>query len=230
MKIRRVLHESYPLCLFSEEVGNADEWLRIVPLGSRGEGQVAIGLIDWLSRPRLTLSAAWALARHVLPYNIHALLTIETQAIPLAHELALTLSQLNSREISCVVCRKEIKPYMSDPITATYQPAMSPDLKVAVLDGHQAQRLRGKRVALVDIAVISGATMRVLEEIAKRAGADVVCRAAALVRGAYEEEILCIKRLSPLTWSEEEGGWVEEMEVEDRASLTSLSRSGHDEP
>jgi adenine/guanine phosphoribosyltransferase-like PRPP-binding protein len=103
---------------------------------------------------------------------------------------------------------------MSDPITATYQPAMSPDLKVAVLDGHQAQRLQAKRVALVDVAMISGATMRVLEKIAARAGAEVICRAAALVRGTYEEEVLCIKRLSPLTWVEEEGGWVEEMEGE----------------
>jgi len=215
MKIRRVLRESYPLCLFSKEVGRVDEWVRIVPLGPRREGQVAIGLIDWLSRPALTLSAAWALAGQILSYHIDVILTIETQAVPLAHELALILSQLSSREISCAVCRQEIKPYMSDPITAAYQPAMSPDLKVAVLDGHQAQRLEGRRVALVDVAVISGATMKVLEEIATRARAEVVCRAAALVRGPYEEEILCIKHLSPLTWSEEEGGWVEEMEVEE---------------
>jgi len=104
---------------------------------------------------------------------------------------------------------------MSDPITATYQPAMSPDLKVAVLDGHQAQRLEGKRVALVDVAVISGATMRVLEEISERAGADILCRAAALVRGVYDKEIISIKHLSPLTWSEEEGGWIEEVELQE---------------
>jgi adenine/guanine phosphoribosyltransferase-like PRPP-binding protein len=213
MSIRRVLYESYPLRLFSEQAGQVDEWVRIVPLGPRGEGQVAIGLIDWLSRPQLSLSTAWVLGKYLLPYDIDFLLTIETQAIPVAHEMALILSQLNSREIGCVVCRQEIKPYMKDPITATYQPAMSPDLKVAVLDGHQAQRLRGKRVALVDVAMISGATMRVLEAIAVRAGAEVVCRAAALVRGACEEDILCIRRLPPLIWSEEEGGWVEEMEV-----------------
>jgi len=215
MKIRRVLHESYPLCLFSEEVGKVDEWVRIVPLGPSREGQVAIGLIDWLCRPALTLSAAWALAAYLLPYDIDVLVTIETQAIPLAHELALILRELSRREIGCVVCRKEIKPYMSDPITATYQPAMSPDLKVAVLDGHQAQRLEGKRVALVDVAVISGATMRVLEEISERAGADILCRAAALVRGVYDKEIISIKHLSPLTWSEEEGGWIEEVELQE---------------
>ena len=209
MKVRRVLHKSYPLRLFSGEV---DEWVPIVPIGPDGEGQVAIGLIDWLSRPVLTQSAAWALASKLLPFEIEAILTIETQAIPLAHELALILSQLGSQEIGCAVCRKEIKPYMSDPIIATYQPAMSPDLKVAVLDGHLARKIKGKRVALVDVAVISGATMGVLEEIATRAGARVVCRAAALVRGPYEKEILCIKHLSPLTWSEEEGGWVEEVE------------------
>lgn len=63
-------------------------------------------------------------------------------------------------------------------------------------------------MAPVDVPVISGATMKVVEEIATHAGAEVVCRAAALVRGPYEEEILCIKRLSPLTWSEQEGaGW-----------------------
>jgi adenine phosphoribosyltransferase len=217
MKIRRVLHESYPLRLFAEETGRVDEWVRIVPLGPRGEGQVAIGLIDWLSRPELTLATAWALARHILPHDVEALVAIETQAIPLAHELALILSQLTSREVACVICRQEIKPYMSDPITVTYQPAMSPDLKVAILDGHQAHRLRGKRVALVDVAVISGATMDVLEGIAVRAGGEVVCRAAALVRGAYDKQILCIKHLSPLTWSEEEAGWVEEVEVEDGA-------------
>jgi len=215
MKIRRVLRESYPLCLFSKEVGRVDEWVRIVPIGPNGEGQVAIGLIEWLSRPALTLSAAWALAGQILSYHIDVILTIETQAIPLAHELALILSQLSSREISCAVCRQEIKPYMSDPITATYQPAMSPDLKVAVLDGHQAQRLEGKRVALVDVAVISGATMRVLEEISERAGADILCRAAALVRGVYDKEIISIKHLSPLTWSEEEGGWIEEVELQE---------------
>jgi adenine phosphoribosyltransferase len=214
MGVRRVLYGSYPLSLFSDEAGQVDEWVRIVPLGARGEGQVAIGLIDWLSRPELTLSTAWVLGRYLLPYDVDFLLTIETQAIPVAHEMALILSQLSSREVGCVVCRQEIKPYMSDPITATYQPALSPDLKVAVLDGQHAQKLDGKRVALVDVAMISGATMRVLKEVATRAGAQVVCRTAALVRGSYEEEVLCIKRLAPLIWSDEEGGWVEEMEVE----------------
>lgn len=215
MVVRRVLRESYPLCLFADEMGKVDEWVRIVPLGPKGEGQVAIGLIDWLSRPELTLSTAWVLSRHVLPYEVDLLMAIETQALPLAHELALILSQLSSREVGCVICRQEIKSYMSDPITSTYQPTMSPDLKVAVLDGQQAQRLNGKRVALVDVAVISGATMGVLEEMATRAGGEVVCRAAALVRGAYKEEILCIKHLSPLTWSDDEGGWVEEIEIEE---------------
>jgi adenine/guanine phosphoribosyltransferase-like PRPP-binding protein len=131
------------------------------------------------------------------------------------HELALLLSQLTSRDITCVICRQEIKPYMTDPITVTYQPAMSPDLKVAILDSQQASKLKGKRVALVDVAVISGATMEVLESIAVRAGGEVACRAAALVRGAYHKEIVCIKHLSPLTWSEEEDGWVEEIDVEE---------------
>ena len=48
------------------------------------------------------------------------------------------------------------------------------------LDGHDVERIRGKRVAIIDDVFATGESLAAIEALAKDAGANVVARAAIL--------------------------------------------------
>jgi len=205
--VRRYFFQEYPFSLSGK--GDAvDVWVPIMRAAGE-KGELAIGVIDWLHSPALVNRAAQVLAGRLVSQEFDFLLSIETQAIPLIHVLASSLSSLLDRDIPYLVCRKEVKAYMEAPLVERYRPAMAKEERLAVLDGRHAQRLRGSKVVLVDVAVISGQTMEVLEKIVKRAGGEVVCRAAVVARGGYSEGLVALQTMPLLTWSEERGAWME---------------------
>lgn len=205
--VRRYFFQEYPFSLSGK--GDAvDVWVPIVGAGSE-KGELAIGVIDWLHSPVLVNRAARILAGRLVSQEFDLLLSIETQAIPLVHMLASTLSTLLDRDIPYLICRKEVKPYMERPLVERYRPAMAEEERLAVLDGRHAQRLRGSKVVLVDVAMISGQTMEVLDRISARAGGEVICRAVVVARGGYPKGLVALQTVPLLTWAEERGAWME---------------------
>ena len=63
------------------------------------------------------------------------------------------------------------------------------------LDGCDAEKLRGKRVALIDDAIATGESIEAIENLAKTAGADVVARAAILaeLQSVHRSDIIYLK-------------------------------------
>ncbi len=205
--VRRYFFQEYPFSLSGK--GEAvDVWVPIVPAAGE-KGELAIGVIDWLHSPVLVNRAARVLAGRLVSREFDFLLSIETQAIPLIHGLASTLSTLLDRDIPYLICRKEMKPYMEAPLAERYRPAMAKEERLAVLDGRHAQHRGGCMGVLVVGAVICGQRLGVLATNVGRAGGEVVCRAAVVARGGYSEGLVALQTVPLLTWSEERGAWRE---------------------
>lgn len=150
----------------------------------------AIAAFVILGDVEMTERAAEALAKIVPPADV--LMTAETKGIPLAHALARLLG-----EKRFVVARKSVKGYMEHPLIERDRSITTAGEQILVLQDEDAALLRGKRVLLVDDVISTGGSMRAMEALARRAGADVCGRAAILAEGdaALRKDILYLERL-----------------------------------
>ena len=91
--------------------------------------------------------------------EVDFVVTAEAKGIPLAYEIS---KILNLNEY--IVARKSIKAYMEEPI-------------------EDANKIKGKRVALIDDVISTGQSLKALERLVEKAGANVVAKAAILAEG-----------------------------------------------
>jgi len=106
------------------------------------------------------------------------LITSESKGIALAHAISRLLGHANY-----VVCRKEIKKSMLNPIVVRYKPITSGAELLLCIDSRSARLLEGKRVGVVDDVVSTRASMDAIEELVKKAGGKVRARAVMLAEG-----------------------------------------------
>lgn len=118
------------------------------------------------------------------------LVTTEIKGIPLVHAIA---RNLGSKPY--VVCQKRVRPFMLSPLVVTFKPITAKTEQELYMDGRDAAKIRGKRVALVDDVFSTGETVRAMEELVRQAGGHIVARAAMLLEG---EEIPGIEHLAIL--------------------------------
>lgn len=137
----------------------------------------------------LTNACAHRLAERLRAFSFDCLVSVEAKALPLAHMIATYLSdETTGRYFPYAVCRKSVKEYMKDPLTVEVKSITTSSMQTLVLDGADASRVRGRRVAVVDDVVSTGGSMRAVNELLERADADVVARAAVLLEeGGYQD-------------------------------------------
>ena len=65
------------------------------------------------------------------------------------------------------------------------------------LDGIDAEKIKGKKVCILDDVISTGHSLAALEDLAKTAGADVVVKAALLAEGdaADRDDIVFLEKL-----------------------------------
>ena len=133
----------------------------------------------------LTNACAREIAARLEPFDFDYIVSLEAKALPLIHMVATYLSDpLIGRYFPYVVCRKSVKGYMKNPLTVQVKSITSPTVQSLVLDGVEAERLRGQRVAVVDDVVSTGGSLRAVEELLRRADAKIVARATVLLEEA----------------------------------------------
>ena len=96
-------------------------------------------------------------------------MTAEAKGICLTYEMSRLMGM---KEF--VVARKSKKPYMQNAISFKACSVTTQKEQTLWLDGVEAEKIRGKRVALIDDVIATG------ESLAKAEGANVVARAAIL--------------------------------------------------
>lgn len=120
------------------------------------------------------------------------ILTAEAKGISLAHEIA-----KNIGEKSFVVARKSEKAYMNDPINVEVNSITTKNTQKLFLDSKDIEKIKGKKIALVDDVISTGESMNALESLVEKAGGEVVQKLAILAEGDAEnrDDIIYLEKL-----------------------------------
>ena len=110
--------------------------------------------------------------------EVDFVVTAEAKGIPLAYEIS---KILNLNEY--IVARKSIKAYMEEPIEVEVNSITTTNSQKLYLNNQDANKIKGKRVALIDDVISTGQSLKALERLVEKAGANVVAKAAILAEG-----------------------------------------------
>lgn len=125
--------------------------------------KIKIASFNLLGDVELVNKSAKEIAKRIKFFEFDVLVGPEVKVVPLIHELARITKSKNY-----VIFRKNIMGYMVKPV-------QSEGKNKLVLDGRDAEMLRGKKVVVVDDVVSTGRTTREIITLLKKLDAKVVC-------------------------------------------------------
>ena len=128
----------------------------------------------------LTVACAGALLEKAPEYDY--LITAEAKGIPLAHEMA-----RQHGDSDYFVARKHTKLYMSSVFKSSVRSITTDAEQTLYLDGKDAEKMRGKRILLVDDVISTGEALRALEALVEKAGGIICGKMAILAEGDAQE-------------------------------------------
>lgn len=146
--------------------------------------------------PELTTAVAKALLEKAPEYDY--MITAEAKGIPLVHELA----RLDGNR-RYIVARKAPKLYMNDVTEVRVQSITTAHEQRLCIDGADAERMKGKRILVVDDVISTGESLKAIEALVEKAGGTVCGRMAVLAEGdaQYRNDLIYLEPL-PLFDSE----------------------------
>ena len=153
------LHRELPICKVNDEL--------------------SIAAFILFGDQEITVACAAALLKLVPAEDYDYLLTSEAKSIPLIHEMA-----RQSGAERYFIARKGAKAYMPDPIFVEDESITTAGVQRLYLGRDDADRIRGKRILLVDDVISKGGSMLAMEKLVALAGGTVVDRIAVLAEGA----------------------------------------------
>lgn len=168
---------------YSVRVGRLERQLQIVNVGN-----VSVALLNLLGDTELTEEAAAELAR-LMPTGIETLITPEVKAVPLAH----ALSRITG--VPYVVARKTEKPYMVGAVKRTVLSITTGRPQELVIDGADIDRVRGRKVAIVDDVVSTGGTLEGLRELLEEVGGEVIATLVVFTEGHERDDVIALGHL-----------------------------------
>ena len=108
----------------------------------------------------------------------------EVKVVPLVAELAHRFKHKRF-----VICRKSVKPYMVAPVVLKPLPHFPKHVRQLVIDGVDAELLKGKKAVVVDDVVSTGVTVRMMGKLMEKVGAEVVAIATVLKQGEQFDKL-----------------------------------------
>jgi adenine/guanine phosphoribosyltransferase-like PRPP-binding protein len=157
-------------------VGSQAIDLPIIPITD----ELAIALlVEWDHGVRFVEQAAAELAEQLKPYRVDLVVAVATMGIPLAIEVTKALG-LNDY----VILQKTPKLHLRDAITEPVKSITTGAQQRLLFDAAKVDFVRGKRVALVDDVISTGASMRAALNLLHRVGAEPVVIGTLLTEAA----------------------------------------------
>ena len=140
--------------------------------------------------PELTVACARELLARAPEYDY--ILTAEAKGIPLAHEMA-----RQAGDSKYILARKAPKLYMRDLFEVSVRSITTAREQKLYLDGADAERMKGKRILLVDDVISTGESLAALEALAEKAGGIICGRMAILAEGDAQdrEDLIYLEKL-----------------------------------
>ena len=142
----------------------------------------------------LTCGAAAELLKRAPEYDY--LITAESKGIPLIHEMA-----RQSGQNDYILARKASKMYMSGVFEVSVESITTQGVQHLYLDIAEAEKMKGKRILIVDDVVSTGESLRALETLVTAAGGIIVGRMAILAEGDAQkrDDLVYLEKLPLFT-------------------------------
>jgi len=157
---------------YTLDIAGKEAQLPILPLPSG----ISICFFNLHGNQELTEHCGKELAKRIKGCDV--IITAESKGLQLAHVVARELGQSYY-----AVCRKSKKLYMQDGLQTSVKSITTGSVQTLYLSKHDADLLKGKRVAIVDDVVSTGGSLKGIEEIVGLAGGEVCARAFVLAEG-----------------------------------------------
>ena len=156
--------------------------------------ELSIGAFVIFGDVELTVHCAAELLKIAPEYDY--IIAPEAKAIPLAYEMA-----RQSGENRYFVARKKAKAYMQGVFEVEVQSITTAGTQTLVIDQADAEAIRGKRVIILDDVISTGESLRAMEVLCEKAGAEVVAKMAILAEGdaAKRDDIIVLAPLPLFT-------------------------------
>ncbi|MBQ6092717.1 MAG: adenine phosphoribosyltransferase, partial [Clostridia bacterium] len=89
------------------------------------------------------------------------------------------------------------KLYMTNPVSVNVRSITTAKVQTVYLDGAEGDKLRGKRVLIVDDVISTGESLAAVNKLVRQFDADVVGQAAVLAEGdaAKRDDIIFLEEL-----------------------------------
>lgn len=148
-----------------------------------------IAALIMFSDVELTIAAARDLIKKAPECDV--LITAESKGIPLAYEMARQMG------IPYVVARKGVKVYTINPIEVAVNSITTKGSQKLYLGQDDVDRLKNKKVLIVDDVISTGESLKALETLVEKAGGNIVGQAAVLAEGdaADRDDIFFLEKL-----------------------------------
>lgn len=156
--------------------------------------ELSIGAFVMFGDVELTVHCAAELLKVAPDYDY--IIAPEAKAIPLAYEMA-----RQSAADRYFIARKKAKAYMQGVFEVEVESITTAGKQTLVLDQADADEIRGKRVIIVDDVISTGESLRAMEALCAKAGAEVVGKMAVLAEGdaAKRDDIIILAPLPLFT-------------------------------
>ena len=140
--------------------------------------------------PELTVACARELLAKAPAYDY--LITAEAKGIPLIHEMA-----RQAGDSTYFVARKAPKLYMRDTFEVAVNSITTAKEQHLYLDGADAEKMKGKRILVVDDVISTGESLSALEALVEKAGGIICGRMAILAEGDAQnrEDLIYLEKL-----------------------------------
>ena len=150
---------------------------------------LSIGAFIIFGDVELTVAASADLLKKCPEFD--NIITPEAKSIPLAYEM----SRQSGKPY--FVVRKKAKLYMQTPVSVSVRSITTDSEQVLILDGAEGEKIRNKRVIIVDDVISTGESLAAVEKLVEKFDVNVVAKAAVLAEGdaADRDDIVFLEKL-----------------------------------
>ncbi len=178
---------------YNMKIAGLNRALPICPLNDK----LSIGAFVIFGDPELTVACAAELLKIAPEYDY--LITAEAKGIPLIHEMA-----RQNGDSTYFLARKGPKLYMTGIMEVAVQSITTSKVQKLYLDTADAEKMKGKKILIVDDVISTGESLTAVEKLVEKAGGIICGRMAILAEGDAQERT-DIKYLEKLPLFDSEG-------------------------
>ena len=175
---------------YKMNIAGLDRALPICPLNDK----LSIGAFVIFGDPELTVACARDLLKLAPEYD--SLISAEAKGIPLIHEMA-----RQHGDATYMLARKAPKLYMTGVMEVKVRSITTAAEQKLYIDTADAEKMRGKRILIVDDVISTGESLRAVETLVEQAGGIICGKMCILAEGDAQNrpDIIYLEKLPLFT-------------------------------